>query len=1468
MEINKSHQVKSVAFQGYQHKKTDTGAPAYQMNCMYDPNKYTCELECFHVTFDEKNGYKIKHGMDNRMDPFFSVEVPPEGVMLEPDYDLDLEPDQPFGFRFKLTPIRKDGEPQKPAIYVNADNEEIEGCTIMTRKGTTVLNQGPMYLGMPDTFDPRYIFAGFEADNTGEIIDLSENDKSFSAKIRKASRVFSNSMGGTMAGFIKKIPELRDAGYKRLITTPLLGGDRSSAYKYWPENNMLVAGNIGSRNDYNTLQKTAFRYGMSTVDDGTFSSEGLQGIHYQRAIKWMDNEEKPDEYYYFRMSGLQDDALGLGVVPKNCKNLNNKIVNAPFDIVQKSDGTYATPDNPDYDPEKPTYIQIFDNTLVSDEQRKDKKHIFTRYAKTNPDEGNKLAMNTHDDTNIPYHFEISNPYELKRNIENLNEVNKHRDEKINLNSARGTMFIGSLSGIKIRPKTEGGVVCWNANTDMVKYNYFTSNYDNELLSAEKDPVVRAQEMENLRRGNCQIRDMATQVARYRTRNVRNLYHEYTAKMIGVVPDNTTKAYDKVEDVLNKQKPNNPILPEDVRVSQAVVENVLNGNYEMRPKIADYKEALVSSLMDLPLDSIEFAPDTQGALSSPYISKLSPDKEHIGETRYNALHDKTYKVPEKYAKTYNKMNDIFTKDMVDFADKVLKQVDANSDEKLFTPDGKMTEYGKYMVPLVGQDIARYAITKGLMPDAKAKALKGGDIVYDYDHLRENGTLLHMGVNGDSQQNEANQLLNAMKKGINKLSNSKKDINFVADSINKRFENTNANGLKLAEVMVDRSGLGLDWRYDAAKDVADIDSLRNGDQSFDTAWKNNIEFWGDMSRVIKEENPNSYQVAEFTDVQDVINKSMPDDGNVIYNNEGKAVGVLMDLTGLTSEANYSFFFDGITNMFAYNFADGKDQVGNNDGARVSKLDGNLYAFSQKSNDYKRNSYTFASNHDKPRMVHCLSMDMELYNLDLCDYETLDKIKRKPGQSDEQYNAAKGEYDHYLQQRKRAYKIMNNLMYDKDLHEHDWEIIKGKEQSNYFSGVSAKSVANGELLRNSIGFINEDLRKREEKKINEDNSLNQDEKNRRIAENNEKYKQIYVALSDSVADVVNGKYYKTEQEDHEKALPDSLKKANEKEGFGTKSIPDAFDIVYDQAVAQHGLDKYLSDDKEVLNYRNAVDSKATEVGRAKTRIIMRYLGALAGNPTLYAGDELGMTGQEDKCENTYNNNRGPLDWSMVEKGSDNYREDIDKYRKSILDISWARGDNGKNLMEAINNGSMQKLNVLPCEGGSGCPAVMYQASNGAMNISVFNPNGIQTSPYLPEGQTADSIKPRDVVVDKILLKGAKGNISLKPGTEFKNTNPNDENTYVVYNDNEHPDEYYVRIKGGDKGHRIPMNPTSAPDGVMVLYHIPEKVQQARDDIAKRRKYYNPVYNIPPSQRQQAYNDVNKDEPPKGTNIDVTSK
>lgn len=51
----------------------------------------------------------------------------------------------------------------------------------------------------------------------------------------------------------------------------------------------------------------------------------------------------------FRMQGLQNDALGLGLVPKNMENLRHKVVNA-HKYETQSNGQIKITKNEKYDP--------------------------------------------------------------------------------------------------------------------------------------------------------------------------------------------------------------------------------------------------------------------------------------------------------------------------------------------------------------------------------------------------------------------------------------------------------------------------------------------------------------------------------------------------------------------------------------------------------------------------------------------------------------------------------------------------------------------------------------------------------------------------------------------------------------------------------------------------------------------------------------------------------------------------------------------------------------------------------------------------------------------------------------------------------------------------------------------------------------------------------------------------------------
>ena len=1469
MEIKNSMQpINQVGFKGYQHKTKDNGKKGYDFNFLYDPNHWDCYVEFYRVNkHDADYSYSVKKN-NGKMEPYFTQKLSPEGAFVDPKKDLKLKNNEPVAYRYKL--VNKQNS--KWVKYAKDDSSSFcgDGCNLLTTNGTTVKIQGPMYLVQEDAFKPGYVYAGFKEANTGEIVkDKNAKD------VSQFNRTFANKAGGTLAGVELEVPKLKKIGYKRLIALPTTGGDNVSSHKYWIKR-MFQTDNI---DNYDSLTKTLFKNGMNLVSDSAYTSQGLEGVNFQYAIKWMNQADKPHEYYMFRMQGLEDAALGLGVVPKNMQNLRHKVVNSPNNYEIQSDGQVKITENKEYDSNQPTYIQIYDNSMVSDAQRKDKKHLIHSYDNTNPkvldeDTGelvqNNLAINTHDDTLIHNAFKID-PKEYDANIKNLNTINKSRglSDKIDLNSPMGTLVVAKFSGLEIRPKDEGGFVTWDANTDMAKLSYTESDYDTQMLESIKNPKEREIEEAKLARAHAGNRDMLADGMRYWTRHVKNVNTEYTAKTLGALGGSVEEVEDRINSLIYNR--NDQKLPDDVALNENEVDNLYYNDYKLRDKEEDYETALNKSLMDLPLDSIELADDTVGALSSPYLSKRSPDLAHVGISRYDAMNDQSYVVPDKYAKTYNKMNHIFTNEIQHFAQNVLREFDKHSDEKIFQNDGsKLTEYGQYVVPLVAGDIAKYAIIKSLMPNAEVKQLKDGKLTYDYEKLKEEGTLENIGIYGDSPEDEANQIANKIKNGVADFTIS--DVSKVARSIHKRFEGTNAMSFRFAEAMIDKSGLGLDHRIDAAKDVADMDAIRNKQDKSDNQFAEVINIWSPAIKAVKEENPNSYVVAEFTDLYNTMKATYGSDDNVKAQNSPASHARFKDAqniartiileTGMNSEANYEHFFTAGLNTFGKDFVNKNaiDSLNNNstEEQRVGLLAGALDKFADMPLDYTRNAYTFGGNHDKPRMTECYGLDMALFHSDLTD---------------------KSKYEN----RKTAYKIMNDLLFESDLDipNPEYHNKTGKDiienSDDYFNNVSPMAIAKGDWLRSSFGIANNIIKERRLKGVTDKNQ-------RREIENDSN--KIYSAFSQSVKDVVNGNFYLNgENTNKDKETPDSYKKQLEKDGFGSKDIKTAYGIIMQQAVKKYDMQNtYLNSASGRKEYDDLVEKIALGVPSAKVRMYNQMIGAIPGNPTVYAGDDFAMTGYEEKNHNVYLQNRNVIPWDEVEEGSSNYKKHIADHKKAIDGIIGTRRSDIDNKLGALNNGTMHKLEDLygssadPDKPGSNlkCPAIMSQSSDGSMVVSVFNFNGILLeNPLKGVNVNEDNLdkllnpKSTPVELDKIMLRGSKSGekIEIPDGLRFRNIDSSDPSYYESSHDGN--GDCCLQRVFEENGHKryesVYVSPQTAPEGVLRLYYQPDSVRAEIDrkhELEKKytkpikqeennennvhfkgiktRQYYNPQYNI----------------------------
>ena len=1577
MFINRINGVSSnFNFKGYQHTYNDVGTEVLKFNYPYNSEEEDCFIEIYRVIRQDNYNYKIVE------QPIKTIPLKPEGVEFDIQKETNLGKNEDFaykvvrkdkqqnviwegadtgvkmvkrgdeyGFRIHQDPMKvsdkkitvKDSTGKdKELIYQYEKPSDFDGesiseykYTLVKRNGTSPMVQGLGYLVMPDSYKPGTKYRGFYENNTGEIY----TDPEYQKQMEKVDKTFSNMFGGSMAGLEDLVPRLKSQGVKLLFTTPIANGDDRSSHGYWNKNNMQIAPNMGNTENYDNLMEKEFSQGVIHVFDATLTSEGLEGIHFNYALRW---GEKSQPYYWFRMTGLKDSSLGLGVIPKNSKNVSHRIVNFPFDIEKQSDGTYKLKPSNSYNSKAKTICQLYDNSQVSEKQKQELDKQIAKYD--NIVNGTPLSINTHDDTIISYAFEI-NPKEYQKRIEIINELIKS-GKKIDLYSHDGTILACQFSNFRADKKTEGGFVAWDANTDMAKMNYGISAYDEKLNQAIVNRAQRQYEQDMRIRGGFETRDLAYQVGTYWADKTKTAHTLYTARTIGRL-----KTAEGINDLIKEGK-----LPEEAYIKKDVLQNILHGNYNLAPKgVLSKDDATVKALMKLPMDTLEFDENVAGVLSTSYFSNRATTEDTLGMSRFDLLKRDNPHLVKDYAKVYNRVNEMFTKELNEFAQSVIKKVDESSDTKLIDADGNYTEYGEYVIELLGRDIAKYALLKSLAGEAfQSKILPDGKLTYDYEGIRKATSLQALGINAGGPEEEAELLQKKMLNGLKSLNEN--DIIEVAKAISKRIGGTDTETFRIAEAIINYAGLGLSFRLDALKDVMDIDAVWNMEDDFDDTWNNLIKFWAGWVQAVKAVNPHSTVIAELTNVGDIMKASNggPDScpyngwtnklGN-LFNGDPDAQAKFFNETGITTEAAYSYFYTELLTAFSRDF-EGCNRTSSTHDEFFNKIQ---LLMQTRSVDYLKNLYTFLGNHDKPRLLHGLAVDMQLFHGQYNYNIKWDDEKQK-------YN-----FDKNRDARLRTAAILTGVQDIKDIPLEAKLNIDGRE---YFRTVSNKAAAQTKLLSDSVredlkgiasdeeiklildalidlangnfmgnevsskftkinieelssleNAINEVVRTAKENYslnisqadidaiINKANNLDTNNYivhgdfdwgriHERIGEENRGYLREILGTDEHATEyslyaVQIARMIKEAAKDSPDAdkinyaLKDFVKKFNRetisnnmdsfkmmedaattriKDGYAAKDFNTALALAIAQAEYKSG--KPIQNKKEIID---TVYKSITEPGMVKMSMIMTALAAVCGIPTVYYGDEVGMSGYEEKTKNVYLQDRNVYPHSELEDKDSKMGKLRNKYKNDIMSSLEAKRNeetvalrNGTPYMLEIQADGktrdevMQRLGQIWAIYGSKIYpegskerkeleneekqlllnkakfAFMMQNADGNMTVSVFNSNGIfhdNRVNYLKEHglntekDIVDFEKKNNVQInrdnpyipiqerselDAILLSAG---IALPLGTCFMNANGKDKLEYIV---EKVGDRLGIVRKDGKK---IVMDGLTAKNGVMIL-------------------------------------------------------
>lgn len=1345
LDLNYPKTNRNVQFEGYKPVKSDRGNTEFEFNYVYDDSERDCYLEIFSLDKDENGNWFVTGDKDQfgnirpitnsgNNEEILLKKGQATRVNLARDYGI--RPDQPFAYHYKLVPKnQKDAIPEykiDPGNIINeaaSSHKAHEIYNFVTDRLSTTTKSGSMKLIVPDFNNVSWVY-----DENNKIVPNKNINQA-----RKTSKNIANKIGGSLAGIEKDLEQGKLDNFTRIITTPLFTDDSLSGHAYWNKNNFQMAQSLGNINNYASLQRKLFAKGINLVSDGAYVNEGLEGIHFKHILQW---GEKSPYFNWFKISGLQDSPLNMGVFGKKLKHVTHRIVNSKYDYIQNADGTIKIKRNHDYKSNQPTYIQIYDDRLVNTENLSNKQLIkaYNKLVKNN------LEINNHNDTVVPYNFRINNET-YKNNVELLSNYNKKtpKENRIKLHSGEGTRAVSQFEYFELDGKHESGFETWDANPDIAKLSFVQSHSETQTFKNIKDPIKRAEMQKLLKQKNMEVQDYAISSAKFWTKKTNQILLLNVAQHLkNIDNDSSTEIYNKIKSLSDGN-----IFPKDLDINENIVKNVLRNRYKLSESTTEdnYKNAILQGLMDVPLDSIEAGDDIVSVLASPFITKRATKESQIGISRYDIYKGGNKHLTPEYEKTYKMTDDLYKNEMSQFATKILDDVEKSlpKDKKFHDDKGNTTEFGKYAIPLLTAEIAKFAVIKSIAPKAQITYDKNsGEIAYKYNDLK-NTSLIELGIIADCPEDEAISLIRHLKKNIKNINDTKDFTKALTLSIN----GTSANSFKLAEMIVSRAQAGLDWRIDATKDIADIESVRNGKTNFDFTWNQIIKFWAKFSENVKQYHPDAYIAAEITDEDDIFNKG--GGSSERFSTSKEAVKKLINEAGFTTTANYTYLSSGINEIFGKLFDfDGENSPdkGTEKSEKVKdQLVGFLTSGPLESIIY---SYIFAGNHDKCRALDGYAMDMDMVYGDLTNKNNFDL-------------------------RLRAYKILNAIPFGT---EPNSDTVSGYD----FSRISPLTIARCEAIASGMG-----------KAING------------IGMDAGRVEYVYGLMLKALKNISNSKH---------------LGKVFEAEGFGTKDYPTALNIVLDEMAFIADLEgdgRLTEQERQAL--RKLSFEKIIDPAMSKLLGHTKFLTALTGNPTLFAGDEYGATGYEATTKNITVQNRNIIHEEWTDNNDAEYLDFV-KRHKDYMDYQFNLRKRPE--LQALNDGTPFVLNMQDARVGDRATrvsALLRQSTNGQMTVSVFNTEGLNhkfDEYYTPSEITMKCIDLNGGSAQKEMQNGG-----LRSGMRFKNADRNDNTTYYVNDKNQ--------ITGPDQA------PITFSDSVLTLYSIDNQ-----PSFTGRKIMYNPQYNF----------------------------
>ena len=321
------------------------------------------------------------------------------------------------------------------------------------------------------------------------------------------------------------------------------------------------------------------------------------------------------------------------------------------------------------------------------------------------------------------------------------------------------------------------------------------------------------------------------------------------------------------------------------------------------------------------------------------------------------------------------------------------------------DVKSKEYKTYVVKTYAMKIISNMMISAMKPDAIGL---NGEV--DLTKLKQ-VNLRTLSSKAENADTERRSVVNKIKKGL-ESANTQGMIN----KMRSELKDVKLEDFKEADSIITQGKTGLNWRFDAARDIGDLDSVEAYTKEVKQVYSDIVDFWTQFITNIKKDNPSALIVNELTNTwnyynrneykeKDIFDSTITKANKALYGNNvpdcRQAPIVLpqkmLARSGATTNSNYETAFNHISFLFGIS-PEKKSEVGNDSG-RVKTFKKNIQdgfiAINQPN--VAMLSHTFVENHDKPRVAHCIPIDCNLFLSDSLEPKYYELAKKLTGRTD---------------------------------------------------------------------------------------------------------------------------------------------------------------------------------------------------------------------------------------------------------------------------------------------------------------------------------------------------------------------------------------------------------------------------------------------------------------------------------------